>query len=543
MSPSPHHTPGSGDRGSRRPPKGTSPHPRPPSGERGGPDAARRGRTWGAPGPGGQPDTRGPGRTWATSSPGRQAGTPGPRRHPGAAGPGTEPVAAGPGRKRAASGRSGHRQSGRARGAPLALLAALVLALTSAVLFWHGLGDGRPGPGSDPGTPPGGDQGGETVGSPGAGPGAAPEPAGDTPPPGQATPSPPAPRPASGKVELEVVARDLEVPWDLAFDREGRLFFTERPGRIRLLDGGRLITLLTLPDTAATGEGGLLGLALHPAFPEEPWVYVYQTYRGKGRGVANRVLRFRFVPGGSPRLTGRQVILDGIPGAAIHDGGQLEFGPDGKLYVTTGDARAAQRAQDPNSLHGKILRLEPDGRIPADNPLGPDNPVFSYGHRNPEGLAFHPATGALYAIEHGPEAWDEINHIQPGGNYGWPEVTGPGHGSSPRFIAPLRAYSPVIAPAGADFYRGPIAGWDGSLFVGTLGFSPDSAGRHLRRLRLADDGRRVLEEEPLFKGEFGRIRAVKTGPDGCLYFGTSNRDGRGEPRPGDDRILRACPAG
>ncbi|HEY8394083.1 MAG TPA: PQQ-dependent sugar dehydrogenase, partial [Thermaerobacter sp.] len=165
-------------------------------------------------------------------------------------------------------------------------------------------------------------------------------------------------------------------------------------------------------------------------------------------------------------------------------------------------------------------------------------PVYSHGHRNPEGLAFHPETGALYAVEHGPDAWDEVNLIEPATNYGWPAVVGPDHGN---YRSPLRAYDPIIAPATADFYVGPIRQWDGSLFFGTLGFSDRSAGRHLHRIRFGPDGRTVVEEEVLFKGEYGRIRAVKTGPDGCLYFGTSNRDGRGDPAPEDDRILRACP--
>lgn len=346
----------------------------------------------------------------------------------------------------------------------------------------------------------------------------------------------------AGAPRVEVVASGLEVPWDMAFDRDGNLFFTERPGRVRLWrwgGEGRPVLLATLEDTAAVGEGGLLGLALHPRFPDEPFLYVYQTYRTAGR-IANRVLRFRFDAGGpsGPRLLNPEVVLDGIPAAAIHDGGQLEFGPDGKLYVSTGDAGQPRRAQDPDSLHGKILRLNPDGSVPPDNPLGSDNPVYSLGHRNPEGLAFHPGTGALYAVEHGPDAWDEVNLIEPGTNYGWPVMVGPDHDN---YASPLRAYDPIIAPATADFYTGPIREWNGSLFFGTLGFSADSAGRHLHRIRFGPDGRTVAEEEVLFRGGYGRIRAVKTGPDGCLYFGTSNRDGRGDPAPEDDRILRACP--
>ncbi|WP_242822449.1 PQQ-dependent sugar dehydrogenase [Thermaerobacter marianensis] len=438
----------------------------------------------------------------------------------------------------------------------------MVLLVAAGVLAWLALTPGAPGSGGETGPvalPASGDTG--TAPGPGAEePAAAPAggpPAGDggTEPTGRGggRTGPGDPGPGGGTVALRVeeVASGLQVPWDMAFDPQGRLFFTERPGRINLLDGGRVIPLTTLPDTVAIGESGLLGIALHPGFPDPPYVYVYQTYQARGRGaVVNRVLRFRFDPGTEaaagggtgPRLTDRRVIFDGIPASAIHDGGQLEFGPDGKLYLTTGDARAAEQAQNPRSLHGKILRLNPDGTVPRDNPLGPDNPVYSYGHRNPEGLAFDPATGRLFAVEHGPDAWDEVNRIEPGANYGWPEAVAPdSHGG--RFTPPLRSYDPIIAPAGAAFYRGPVRAWDGSLFFGTLGFQPDSPGRHLHRVRLDPSGTRVVEEEVLFKGQYGRIRAVQVGPDGCIYFGTSNRDGRGEPVPGDDRILRACPVG
>ena len=413
------------------------------------------------------------------------------------------------------------------------------------------LGPGWPGAPGGPGTPPaappagaGGD--GQPAGG-GAGP-AKTAPTGPTPQDdpakgraGGSAPSPagePAPSPT-----VTTLATGLEVPWGIAFDGRGRMFFTERPGRINLLEDGRVTRLLTLPDTVEVGESGLLGIALHPGFPDPPYLYVYQTYRARGGGlVVNRVLRFRFQDdgsGGRPRLTGRQVIFDGIPAASIHDGGALAFGPDGKLYVSTGDARAAERAQDPQSLHGKILRLNPDGSIPADNPLGPGNPVYSFGHRNPEGLAFDPASGRLYAVEHGPDAWDEVNRIEPGANYGWPRAVDPRDHGAP-FTRSLRSYDPIIAPAGAAFYRGPVAAWDGSLFFGTLGFAPDSPGRHLRRLQLDATGTRVVAEEVLFKGVYGRIRAVAVGPDGCVYFGTSNRDGRGEPGPDDDRLLRLC---
>ncbi|MBX6377763.1 MAG: PQQ-dependent sugar dehydrogenase, partial [Clostridia bacterium] len=266
-----------------------------------------------------------------------------------------------------------------------------------------------------------------------------------------------------------------------------------------------------------------------------PLLYAYQTYRTE-RGLGNRILRFRY-DAGSRRLSEPRIILDGIPGAPIHNGGQLRFGPDGRLYATTGDAGRAEDAQDPKRLNGKVLRLEADGRVPEDNPFGPGHPVYSLGHRNPEGLAFQPGTGRLYATEHGSSSFDEVNLIRPGANYGWPFARGRAHG---RYAAPLQVYDPTIAPAGADFYTGAYGPWQGHLFFGTLGLT-ERGGRHLHRLALAADGLAVAEEEQLFTNRFGRIRAVASGPDGCLYFATSNRDGRGQPGPADDRILRLCP--
>ena len=336
-------------------------------------------------------------------------------------------------------------------------------------------------------------------------------------------------------IRVEAVLTGLEVPWGLDFAPNGDLFLTERPGRIRVRTLRGELKRFDVDETVQTSEGGLLGLALHPEFRVSPFVYVYQTYRAADGSLLNRILRFHYDEG-TGELTDRTVVFDGIPAASIHDGGQMLFGPDGKLYVSTGDANRAEDAQNPDVLNGKILRLNPDGSIPEDNPFGPDNAVYSYGHRNPEGLAFHPETGQLYSVEHGSDRFDEVNRILAGENYGWPLVRGTHHG---RYVQPLAVYDPIIAPAGASFYRGPIVQWEGNFFFGTLGFD-DRAGRHLHRIRFDEDGKTVAEEEVLFRNEYGRIRTVKAGPDGCLYFGTSNRDGRGSPTANDDRILRAC---
>ena len=356
---------------------------------------------------------------------------------------------------------------------------------------------------------------------------------------GAPTPVPSTPSPSTPfQPRVEVVAAGLEVPWAIAFAPDGRLFVTERPGRIRVIENGRLRPepVAVLP-VAAIGEGGLMGLALDPDFPRNGYLYVMYTYRD-GEGVRNRISRLtlRGDTAGEERI-----LLDGIPGARIHNGGRLAFGPDGKLYATTGDAAQPHLSQRLDSLAGKILRLNPDGSVPADNPF-PGSYVYSLGLRNPQGLAWHPQTGRLYTTEHGPTGEmglccrDEVNPIRPGANYGWPLVAG--IASDPRFVDPILSSGEEAtwAPAGMDFVIGDrLAPWRGDLFFGSL------RGQHLRRVVLGGDGVTVLLHEALFQGVFGRIREVKMGPDGYLYFTTSNRDGRGRPGPGDDRILRIGP--
>ncbi|MCS7051780.1 MAG: PQQ-dependent sugar dehydrogenase, partial [Thermomicrobium sp.] len=277
----------------------------------------------------------------------------------------------------------------------------------------------------------------------------------------------------------------------------------------------------------------------HPEFASTRWVYLYYTYR-EGSQLWNRVVRYTETDG---RLSAPHVIVDRIPGASIHDGGRIAFGPDGKLYVTTGDASDPPAAQDLGSLAGKILRLEPDGSLPTDNPF-PGSPVWSYGHRNPQGLAWTP-DGRLYATEHGPtgdlglRAHDEVNLIEPGRNYGWPFVVADiVRQPLPDAVPPvIESGDDVWAPSGATIVtRGRIPQWQGNLLFAGL------RSRSLWRLVLAPDGRRAVQLEPLYRGEFGRLRTVVEGPDGALYLLTSNRDGRGTPQPGDDRLLRIGPA-
>jgi len=326
-----------------------------------------------------------------------------------------------------------------------------------------------------------------------------------------------------GGVAVETLATDLEIPWGAAY-RDGTLYLTERPGRIvRLVDGEIEPVVDAVPGVEHVGEGGLLGLAFHPT---EPYAYTHQTYETAAGETANRLVRHDLTDdwAGEPLLTG-------IPGASIHDGGRLLVHDDA-LYMTCGDAADGANAQQRDVLAGSVLRVTLDGDPHPDNPF--DSAVFSYGHRNPQGLVVR--EGTLYSTEHGPQVADEINVLRAGENYGWPEVRGPS--DDDRFVDPLTHYSPTIAPASAAFYDGPIEAWRGDFFFGTL------KAEHVHRVRFegAGESATVVEQARLIEGEYGRIRTVFTGPAGHLHAVTSNRDGRGSPAAADDRLLRFVPA-
>lgn len=350
------------------------------------------------------------------------------------------------------------------------------------------------------------------------------------------TPSPGTPS-ASGEVfttrdgvqfRVETVLSGLEIPWSMAFAPDGRLFVTERPGRVRVvsLASSTSELALTLADVNAQGEGGLLGLALDPGFEQNRFVYLYYTAAVPGRAAVNRIVRHREVGG---RLGEAVVLLDGIPASNIHDGGRIRFGPDGLLYATAGDAANTSLAQDVGSLAGKFLRITPQGATPAGNRFS--SPVYTYGHRNPQGFDWHPTTGHLWASEHGATGNDEVNLIQSGLNYGWPVIQG--SATQAGMETPAAFFSPAIAPSGASFYRGQrFPQFEGNLFVATL------RGTHLLRLTIDARSQRIDAQERLLDGTFGRLRDVISGPDGYLYLCTNNRDGRGSPQQEDDRILR-----
>ena len=329
------------------------------------------------------------------------------------------------------------------------------------------------------------------------------------------------------KVIVETVTEDLEVPWSIAFAPDGRIFVTERVGKLRVIEEGELNPEPIKTLDTGKGEGGLLGITLDPNFAQNHHLYLYYTY-SEFLTTYNKVVRYTEKDN---KLFDEMVLLDKIPGAAFHDGGRLKFGEDGKLYITTGDAGNADFAQDINSLAGKILRISSDGSIPDDNPFE-GSPVYSLGHRNPQGLDWDPVTGKLVVSEHGSSAHDEVNVVESGKNYGWPIVIGGEH--DPKYVDPIiHTGDDTWAPSGATFYTSDnIPKWKGKYFIATL------RGNHLRMLDLDIEKNQVISSESLFSNTFGRLRDASMGPDGNLYLLTSNRDGRGSPAENDDRILR-----
>jgi aldose sugar dehydrogenase len=343
----------------------------------------------------------------------------------------------------------------------------------------------------------------------------------------------------SVKFRVELVAGNLEVPWAIAFSPDGRIFFTERPGRVRVIENGKLHpeTGATIQDVEQSGESGLMDLTLHPQFTGNRFLYLAYAYRANGQFV--RVVRYRETGIG---LTEPKVIIENIPAARFHAGTRVRFGPDGKLYITTGDATDRQLAQQLNSLAGKTLRLNDDGTIPPDNPFvnqpNARPEIWTYGHRNAQGIAWQPGTDLQFQTEHGPSGFDgpgggdEVNIIERGKNYGWPVI----HHSQTRagMESPILEYTPAVAPASAMFYRGAaFPSFNGNFFFGNL------RGECIIRVSL--DARRVLSQERMLEKQYGRIREVAEGVDGAIYFSTSNRDGRGTPARDDDRIFRLIP--
>lgn len=321
--------------------------------------------------------------------------------------------------------------------------------------------------------------------------------------------------------EIKTVAQNLDIPWEIAFLPNGDMLVTERSGKL-LKIGPETKVIKEIEGVKHIGEGGLLGLAIHPNFSKNNFIYLYFTTQDSG-GITNRVERYNFF---GDTLSERKIILEGIRGSFNHDGGRIVFGPDGYLYITTGDAENPNLAQDKNSLNGKILRIKDNGSIPSDNPF--ENAIYSLGHRNPQGLTWD-KDGTLWETEHGPSGvqtgYDEVNIIIKGANYGWPIIKG--DQTKEGLVTPIiqSGATDTWAPSGMAF-------WNGSLFFSGL------RGEALYEAKI--NGKK-LDLITHFKQEYGRIRAVVLGKDGLIYFSTSNKDGRGQVKEGDDKIIKINP--
>ena len=320
------------------------------------------------------------------------------------------------------------------------------------------------------------------------------------------------------------VAGGLSHPWGLAFLPDGRMLVTERGGQLRLIDEGRLVPepIGGAPEVFASGQGGLLDVAVDPSFAENSLVYLSYA-DSDSSGTTTQVMRARL---DGNRLVESEVIFDAKPRASgrNHYGSRLAFGPDGMLYVSVGERQERDRAQSLADHGGKVIRIFPDGRVPDDNPFvgqpGAQPEIWSYGHRNPQGMAFRPGTDELWEQEHGARGGDEVNLVRKGLNYGWPVIT---HGVDYSGLSigegkekagmeqPAWVWTPSIAPSGLAFYQGDaFPEWQGDMLVGALKFE--------LLVRLTMDGRRIVKEERMLEGELGRIRDLRVGPDGLVYL-------------------------
>lgn len=339
-----------------------------------------------------------------------------------------------------------------------------------------------------------------------------------------------------------VIAKNLDVPWAIAFLPGGNMMVTERRGKVKVINQatGEQKIIAKLNDVTEVSESGLLGIALHPNFEKNKFVYLYYTQGVRGTSAKNRVVRYVF---DGQSLSNQKVIVDGIPSAPNHDGGRIKFGPDGYLYITTGEAQNPKIAQDTNSLGGKILRVTDEGKQAPNNPF--NNLIYSYGHRNPQGIAWDDQ-GRLWATEHGPSGGklgtgnDEINLIEAGKNYGWPIIQG--SQTRKNMVTPVLNSTPSItwAPSGAAYLNGSI------YFAGLRGQALYEAVIDntviLSQAKNLSQTVKIKELKTHFKKEFGRLRELIIGPDNMLYITTSNRDGRGIPDLlNDDRIIRVNP--
>ncbi len=337
--------------------------------------------------------------------------------------------------------------------------------------------------------------------------------------------------------KIEEFAANLNVPWSIVWTSKNRMLISERPGRIRLVVSGAKqdFPLISFPEVKANNEEGLMGIEVDPNYKQNRFIYACLAY------PTDNIYKVKVVrlidDGNSARID--KTIIDSIPSATFHTGCRIKFGPDQKLYITTGDASKKDLAQDINSLAGKILRINSDGSIPNDNPTA-NSLIYSLGHRNPQGIDWHPTSNVLFETEHGPSVFDgpaggdEVNIIKPNQNYGWPLVSHTKHKDG--LIDPVIIFTPAIAPASGVFYTSNnIPQFKNNFFFGGL-----IGETIIRVITTSDSDPKIISYEHLLENgeklKYGRIRDVAMGPDGNLYFSTSNRDGRGKEKENDDKI-------
>ena len=338
------------------------------------------------------------------------------------------------------------------------------------------------------------------------------------------------------------VADSLDTPWELQWGPDDHIWFTERKGNVKKVNPrtGKVRLISRIQEVRESSEGGLMGMVLHPNFNDTAWVFLAYNHDNEQGNYKVKIVRYTYEQGS---LKAPVTIIGGIEGSNIHDGCRLVISPQRKLYISTGDAGQANNfPQNKQSPNGKILRLNLDGSVPSSNPIA-GNPMWSYGHRNPQGLIM--ANGKLYSSEHGPNTDDELNLIKKNRNYGWPAVKGfcdePSEETfcqNNNVVEPLKAWTPTEAVCGIAYYDHSLFNeWRNSIFMATLGFSQND-GRTLFQMKLNEAGNAVVETNRLLANEFGRLRDVMVGPDGNVYVATSNRDGRGSPAGRDDRIIK-----
>ncbi len=334
--------------------------------------------------------------------------------------------------------------------------------------------------------------------------------------------------------KVDVFVKDLEIPWSIVFTDSNRILITERPGRLRLIENGKLVNepVHTFDEISSKGEEGLMGLTLDPEYKNNKLIYLSYAYKTNG----DMHVRVKQYKDDGKSISNGKIIIDNLPAAQYHCGCRLKFGPDKKLYITTGDAGNREYAQDLDKLYGKILRINSDGTFPQDNPF-PNSPIWCYGNRNSQGIDWYPGTDIMWETEHGPSGFDgpgggdEVNIIQKGKNYGWPIVHHRDHKDG--MEDPLLEFTPAVAPASGNFYRSDvIPEFKNNFFFGCL------IGNGIMRVIVDPNDKTKAASFEKICTTYGRIRDVVEGPDGAIYFSTSNLDGRGKPLEGDDKIYR-----